>query len=248
MAETSPSYDYLMEQERVNVMIVGGGGRERALEWKLAQSNRIGKLLLVPSGSGVVEFATDPDNEIDLAVIGPDDDLANGIVDDLSRVGIPAFGPKKQAAQIEAYRPYAKELMKESGVPTAAFAVFSDPAQAHDHIDAKQSPLYVKAAGLALGKGSLECMTADAAHQAVEDIMIRKLFGDAGNEVVVEDYLGGQEISLHAVCDSETYRIFPSSQDHKKADEGDAGLNTGEAWVHCHSCLGSTKKRSMILD
>lgn len=227
MSETSANYDHLMEQDQLNVMVIGSGGRERALAWKLTQSNRAGNISVIPSSPDNIEFAQDPDNAIDLVVVGPDDDLARGIVNNLSQVGIPAFGPTQQAARIESSKPYAKRLMEKTGVPTATFEIFSDPAQAHEYIDMRQRPLYVKAGGLALGKGALECLTVDAAHEAVDDIVIRKIFGEAGNEVVVEDYLDGQEISFHAICDGETYQMFPSSQDHKKADKGDEGLNTG---------------------
>ena len=227
MSEAAVNYDYLMEQDHVNVMVVGSGAREQALSWKLSQSERIGSLSVVSSGPDIVEIAQDPDNAIDLVIVGSDADLANGMVDDLSRVGVPAFGPTQQAARIESSKPYAKRLMNESGVPTAGFEIFSDPTRAHEYIDMRQQPLYVKAGGLALGKGALECLTADAAHQAVDDIIVRKQFGEAGNEVVIEDYLHGREISLHAISDGETYRMFPSSQDHKKADDGDTGLNTG---------------------
>ncbi len=208
-------------------MVVGSGGRERALAWKLAQSNRIGNLSIVPSGPDLIKFAQNPSNAIDLAVIGPDDDLARGIVDDFSRAGVPAFGPTQRAASIESSKPYAKRLMAENGVPTAAFRVFNNPDQAHKYIEARLGPLYVKAGGLALGKGAIECLTAKAAHEAVDDIMAKKLFGEAGDEVVIEDYLEGQEISLHAICDDKVYHMFPSSQDHKKSEEGDRGLNTG---------------------
>jgi phosphoribosylamine--glycine ligase len=227
MSEMTANYDHLMEQERVNVMVVGSGGRERALEWKLSQSERIGNLSVIPSSPNIVAFAQDPENAIDLVVVGSDDDLANGLVDDLARVRIPAFGPTQQAACIESSKPYAKRLMDENGVLTATFKIFRDPTRAHRYIDMGQQPRYVKAAGLALGKGALECLTPEAAHKAVDDIMVRKQFGEAGDEVVIEDYLEGQEISLHAICDGETYHMFPSSQDHKKANEGDKGLNTG---------------------
>ncbi|HVC36251.1 MAG TPA: phosphoribosylamine--glycine ligase [Candidatus Dormibacteraeota bacterium] len=227
MPEAYANYDHLMTQEQLNVMVIGNGARERALAWKLAQSDRAGNILVIPSSPDNVTFARDPDNNIDLVVVGPDDDLAKGVVDDLSLVGIPTFGPTQKAARIESSKPYAKRLMDENGIPTATFEIFSDPAQAHEYIDIRQRPLYVKAGGLALGKGALECLTVYAAHEAVDDIVVRKLFGEAGNEVVIEDYLDGQEISFHAICDGETYHMFPSSQDHKKADEGDRGLNTG---------------------
>lgn len=227
MAETTINYDRLMEQEQLNVIVVGNGGREQALAWKLSKSERIGNLSVIPSGPNTVSFAKDPDNAIDLVVVGPDDDLASGLVDNLAQVGIPAFGPTQEAMRIESSKPYAKRVMDENGVPTAPFKVFSDPTRAHRYIDMAQRPHYVKAAGLALGKGALECLTTDDAHTAVDDIMVRNQFGAAGSRVVIEDYLEGQEISFHAFCDGETYRMFPSSQDHKKADEGDKGRNTG---------------------
>jgi len=227
MSEALPNYDSLLELEKINVIVVGGGGRERALLWRLAQSNRIGNLSLVSSSSDPIEFAQDPDNDVSLAVIGSDDDLARGIVDDFTRMGIPAFGPTQQAARIESSKPYAKRTMLQSGVPTAAFGVYDNAELAHQRIDSDGVPVYVKAGGLALGKGAVECLTAEVAHKAIDDMMVKKVFGSAGDEVVIEELLRGQEISLHAICDGETYLMFDSSQDNKRRDAGDQGPNTG---------------------
>ncbi|HSX16306.1 MAG TPA: phosphoribosylamine--glycine ligase [Candidatus Saccharimonadales bacterium] len=207
-------------------MVVGGGGREQALYWKLAQSARIGDLHLVPVADALA-FAADPENNIHFAVIGPDDALADGMVDKLTGLGVPAFGPSKKAAQIEASKAFAKQVMDENGIPTAQFGTFTDPAAAHAHLEANPGPKYVKASGLALGKGALECLDDAAAHTAVDDLMVRRIFGEAGDEVVIEDYLQGRELSLHALADGQNYLMFQLAADHKKALEGNKGLNTG---------------------
>lgn len=215
------------KKEELNVLLVGRGGRESALAWKLAQSERLGELHIVPNNNRVVEYAKHSRNSIDLAIIGPDDALVRGVVDDLTEVGIPAFGPTKNAARIESSKPYAKRLMEDSSIPTAPFEIFTDPRQAHEYVDSARLPLYAKAGGLALGKGARPCETATDAHRAVEDIMVKKIFGDAGQEMLFEEVLEGQEISLHALCDDITCQMFPSSQDHKQVYDGDKGPNTG---------------------
>lgn len=227
MSEIRASHDYLLEKEKLNVVVVGNGGREHAIFWKLSQSQRIGNLSLVPSGTEPLSFARDSLNAVDLAVIGPDNDLAAGIVDRLAEIGVPALGPTRQAARIESSKPFAKQLMANNGVPTAPYKVFSNFENAHQYIEGYDKPVYIKAGGLALGKGARLCLTQKEARKAIDDIMIRKIFGQAGSEVVIEDLLEGEEISLHALCDGNFYRMFPSSQDYKKADDGDQGLNTG---------------------
>jgi len=227
MAEAQPDLGYLTEMDRVGVLIAGSGAREKAIGWKLEQSERIGAVTIRPNGKDFIDFATDPENGVDLVIVSTDDDLAAGLVDDLAARGIPAFGPNKQAARIESSKPYAKHLMTENGVPTANFQVFTDPTAAHEYVEANPGPRYGKAGGLALGKGAMACPTPEETHRVIDEIMVKKVFKDAGNELVLEDLLEGDEISLHAITDGETYLMFPSSQDHKKALEGDLGDNTG---------------------
>ncbi|HUD06418.1 MAG TPA: phosphoribosylamine--glycine ligase [Candidatus Saccharimonadales bacterium] len=220
-------YDRLMEQERLNVVIADGGGRGHALEWKLLQAARIGNISRMPYSPSLIDFATNPDNAVDLVVFGAQAGLAEGAVNTLTSEGIAAFGPTSEAAYLETYRPEAKERIQDLGIPTAAYGVFDKPRLAHEFIEAWQKPVYVKAAGDAGGHGALQGFTLMAAHCAVEDIMVRRKFGDAGAEVVIEEYLFGNEVSLHAFCDGETYLMLPLSQDYKKLDDSSEGLNTG---------------------
>jgi phosphoribosylamine--glycine ligase len=217
----------LTVDSEINVVITGGGARERALQWKLEQSERIGTVWMEADLDRAIDFALDPNNAIDMTIVSPDDHLAAGGVDRLFHAGMPAFGPTQEAAQIESSKAYGKRIMTQAGVRTAEFGVFDSPKDAHEYVDQSYRPLYVKASGLALGKGAIEALTAKEAHQAITDIMVDKKFKEAGDQVVIEDFLQGHELSLHAICDGLTYKMFPSSQDHKKALEGDKGLNTG---------------------
>ena len=224
------------------VLIVGSGGREHAIAWKLKQSKEPLELYCAPGNGGISELAACVDiaavdvagmvgwaqeNAMDLVFVAPDDPLALGMVDAMKRAGIRAFGPDKAAAEIESSKAYSKWLMKKYGIPTAAFEVFSDGQAALAYVEAAQMPVVVKADGLALGKGVLICDTAEQAKAAVTEIMIEKKFGEAGSRVVIEEFMTGPEVSVLAFCDGKTIRPMVSAQDHKRACDGDAGLNTG---------------------
>lgn len=226
----------------VDVLLVGSGGREHALAWKLAQSPRIGKLYIAPGNGGtrlvgenvpigIMEFDKLADfaeeKKIRLTVIGPDDAFVGGIVDAFVARGLRIWGPSKEAAQLEGSKAFSKRLMAEAGIPTAEFEVFTEHAQALDYVRSKGVPIVIKASGLALGKGVYVCQTSGDAEAALDDIMVKRLFKDAGNEVVIEEFLDGPEISIHAITDGKTYQMFPSSQDHKTIGEDDTGKNTG---------------------
>jgi len=226
----------------MKVLVVGGGGREHAIAWKLAQSpgvteiycapgnGGIGELAkLVPVGAtdieGVVTFARD--NRIDLVVVAPDDPLAMGMVDALEEAGIFAFGPRKDAAIIEASKVFAKNLMKKYNIPTADYRVFDDSREARDYVMKCDIPVVVKADGLALGKGVLVCNTREEAVAAVNAIMEERKFGSAGSRIVVEEYMIGPEVSILAFTDGKTIKPMVSVQDHKRAFDHDQGPNTG---------------------
>lgn len=226
----------------MNILIVGGGGREHALAWKLKQSLRTEKIFVAPGNAGTGRIATNVsldlknhqdviewlrENKVDLVVIGPDDSLADGIVDSLTGAGIKTFGPKKSAAEIEWSKSFAKSFMREEGIPTAAYQVFHDSKSGKAYIANQKFPIVIKASGLALGKGVVIANTLKEAEQAIDDILVHKIFGRAGDEIIVEEYLEGQEISIHAFCDGETAVLFPPSQDHKRIFDGDEGPNTG---------------------
>ena len=225
-----------------NILIIGSRGREHALGWKLKQSPKVGKIYFAPGNAGtaqigenisanvlnhseIIDFAKN--NDIDMVVVAPDDPLAAGMVDDLNKAGIRAFGPTKKAAQIESSKAFAKEFMKSAGIPTAKFETFNDYKSAYDYAAKQTLPIVIKASGLALGKGVVVVKTMDEAKDALKSIMIDKIHGDAGNTVVIEEFLEGQEVSIHAFCDGKTASIFPTSQDHKQIYDRDKGPNTG---------------------
>src|SRR3989338_1193058 len=226
----------------MDVLIVGGGGREHALAWKLSTSPRIGKLYVAPGNGGTrtggenVPIAADDiptlvnfakEHSIGLTVVGPDNSLALGIVDAFQSTGLRIFGPSKSAAQIESSKAFSKKLMHESGIPTAEFQIFSKYEEALAYVHKRGAPIVVKASGLALGKGVYVCETVGEAEKALKEIMIDHAHKDAGAEVVVEDFLDGEEISVHALSDGKEYLMFPASRDYKRIGEGDTGKNTG---------------------
>ncbi|OGK13549.1 phosphoribosylamine--glycine ligase [Candidatus Roizmanbacteria bacterium RIFCSPLOWO2_01_FULL_38_12] len=225
-----------------NILIIGGGGREHAIGWKLKQSKKVDKLYFAPGNAGtseigenipanildhqeIVNFAKI--NLIDMVVVAPEDPLAAGMVDSLNQAGIRAFGPTKNAAQLESSKAFAKDLMKKAGIPTAKFENFSDYKSALKYLSKQQTPIVIKASGLAFGKGVVVAQTMSEAKKALKNIMLDKQHGDAGNTVVIEEYLYGQEISIHAFCDGKTASLFPTSQDHKQIFDHDKGPNTG---------------------
>ncbi len=230
-----------------NVLLVGGGGRESAIGWKLLQSPRLGKLYVAPGNAGTARIAknvplkaTNIDGllafalkeGIELTIVGQDDPLALGIVNAFQAKGLTIFGPTKAAAQIEASKVFSKRLMKDCGVPTALFDVYTDHALALENVRRHFAaysglPIVVKASGLALGKGAYVCHDLVKAEQALDEVMVKRLHGSAGDEVIIEEYAGGQEVSIHAFCDGKSFKLFPSAQDHKPAFDGDKGPNTG---------------------
>ncbi len=226
----------------VDVLVIGSGAREHALVWKLKQSPRVGKLFVAPGNSGTSSIAINvpieamdfqklaafaQEKRIGLTVVGPDDPLVGGIVDVFNSRGLRVFGPSKEAAQIEGSKAFSKTLMKEAKVPTAEFAIFTNPTAALAHVRLRSLPIVIKASGLALGKGVYVCRTIEEAEAAITEIMVDKAHKESGNEVVIEEYLDGQEISIHALSDGASHLMFPVSQDHKTALDGDIGKNTG---------------------
>ncbi len=226
----------------IDVLIVGGGAREHALAWKLKQSPRVGKLYVAPGNGGteavaqnvpigVMEFEKLADfakeNNVGLTIPGPDDAFVGGIVDFFTARGLRIWGPTKSAAQIEGSKAFAKTLMQEGDIPTAQFKVFTTPASALAHVRVHGAPIVIKASGLAFGKGVHVCKTIQEAERAIFEIMVERAHKDAGNEVVVEEFLQGSEISIHVLSDGISHITFPSSQDHKSALDGDLGKNTG---------------------
>ena len=227
----------------MDILVVGGGGREHAIIRKLKESPRCGKLYCTPGNGGIAcdaqcfdVAATDVDGvvalakrlQVDLVFVAPDDPLVAGMVDALEAAGIAAFGPQANAAILEGSKVFSKELMKKYGIPTASYEVFDDPQQALRYIrEQDRYPAVVKADGLALGKGVLLCDTYEDAQNAVKEIMEDKVFGDSGSRVVVEEFLTGPEVSVLAFTDGETVCPMVSSKDHKRALDGDKGLNTG---------------------
>ncbi|MDO8497395.1 MAG: phosphoribosylamine--glycine ligase [bacterium] len=226
----------------MNILIIGSGGREHALAWKITQSKRLQKLYIAPGNAGteslginvpldiknnqeIVSFAKK--NRVEMVVVGPDDVLAQGLVDDLTKAHIKAFGPTKIAAKIEWSKAYAKKIMRKNNIPTAAYATFHDAEKAKKYLQTQKMPIVIKASGLALGKGVVISKTFEEAEKTVDEILVKNIFGPAGQEIVIEEYLEGKEISVHAFCDGKTVALFPISKDHKQIFEDNKGPNTG---------------------
>ncbi len=226
----------------MKILIVGSGGREHALAWKIAQSPKVEKIYCAPGNAGIAEYAECVDitamefdklaafakeKEIDLTVIGMDDPLVGGIVDVFEAQGLRVFGPRKNAAILEGSKAFSKDLMKKYDIPTAAYENFDDPEKALAYLEHADFPIVLKADGLALGKGVLICNTLEEAKDGVKSIMMDKKFGSAGNQMVIEEFMTGREVSVLSFVDGKTIRIMTSAQDHKRALDGDQGLNTG---------------------
>ena len=225
-----------------DVLIVGGGGREHALAWKLKQSPRIGKLYIAPGNGGTLSLGENvpieamnfdglakfaKEKNIGLTVVGPDDPLVGGIVDVFKSHNLRVWGPTKAAAQIEGSKAFSKQLMRDGGIPTADFKVCTEYDEALRYAHECGAPVVIKASGLALGKGVYVCETFEEIDRALKEIMVDRIFQDSGSKVVIEEFLDGPEISVHAVSDGNTYKMFPLTQDHKRALDNDQGKNTG---------------------
>jgi phosphoribosylamine---glycine ligase len=226
----------------VKILIIGGGGREHALTWKLKQSSDADRIFCAPGNAGTVQLAENvaisvsdvpalarfaKENHVDLTVVGPDDPLAAGIVDLFVAEGLRIFGPSKAAARIESSKIFAKELMRKEGIPTARAGTFDRSDDAMRFCDELRFPIVVKADGLALGKGVVIAPDGASARSTIDEMMNQGRFGEAGRRVVVEEFLRGTECSLHALVDGENYRLLESARDHKRALDGDVGPNTG---------------------
>ena len=226
----------------MKILVVGGGGREHAIVKKLAQSKKNPKIYVAPGNAGTEEIATNvaisvmdfdslvnfaKKEKIDLTVVGMDDPLVGGIVDRFEAEGLRVFGPRKNAAILEGSKAFSKDLMKKYGIPTAAYENYCDPQKAIKYLETANYPIVLKADGLALGKGVLICKTFEEAKSGIEELMIDKSFGDAGNTIVIEEFLEGREVSVLSFVDGTHYALMTSAQDHKRAKDGDEGLNTG---------------------
>ena len=226
----------------MKILIVGGGGREHAIAWKLAKSPKVEKLYCAPGNAGIAEVAEcvnigvmefdklvafAKEHAIDLTVVAPDDPLAAGAVDAFEAAGLRAFGPRANAAILEGSKAFSKDLMKKYGIPTAAYETFNDPEKALAYLETAKMPIVLKADGLALGKGVLICKDLEEAKAGVKTLMMDKQFGSAGDEIVIEEFMPGREVSVLSFVDGKTIKIMTSAQDHKRAKDGDQGLNTG---------------------
>lgn len=226
----------------MKVLIVGSGGREHAIAWKVAQSEKVDKIYCAPGNAGCAEYAEcvaigamefeklvafAKEKEIDLTVIGMDDPLVGGVVDAFEEAGLRVFGPRKNAAILEGSKAFSKDLMKKYNIPTAAYENFDNAEEALSYLETAKFPIVLKADGLALGKGVLICNTLEEAQEGVHSIMLDKQFGTAGNRMVIEEFMTGREVSVLSFVDGNTIKTMTSAQDHKRAKDGDEGLNTG---------------------
>jgi len=229
-------------RRRMKVLIVGSGGREHAIAWKVAQSEKVDKIYCAPGNAGCAEYAEcvpigamefdklvafAKENEVDLTVIGMDDPLVGGVVDAFEEAGLRVFGPRKNAAILEGSKAFSKDLMKKYNIPTATYENFDDADAALAYLETAKFPIVLKADGLALGKGVLICNTLEEAKEGVRSIMLYKQFGTAGNRMVIEEFMTGREVSVLSFVDGNTIKTMTSAQDHKRAKDGDQGLNTG---------------------
>ena len=226
----------------MKILIIGGGGREHAIAWKLAKSPKVEKIYCAPGNAGIAEVAEcinigvmefdkqvsfAKEHGIDLTVVAPDDPLVAGAVDAFEAAGLRAFGPRANAAILEGSKAFSKDLMKKYNIPTAAYETFTDPDKAIQYLETAKMPIVLKADGLALGKGVLICNSLKEAKDGVRTLMLDKQFGSAGDKIVIEEFMTGREVSVLSFVDGKTIKIMTSAQDHKRAKDGDKGLNTG---------------------
>ena len=227
----------------MKVLIVGSGGREHAIAVSMKKSSRVDRIYCVPGNAGIAQVAEcEPsigvmefdkiisyarEKAVDLVFVAPDDPLVGGLVDALQAAGLRAFGPDRKAAELEGSKAFSKDLMKKYGIPTAAYETFDDPGEALRYLETAKMPIVLKADGLTLGKGVLICNTLEEARAGVKEIMEDKHFGNAGNRMVVEEFMTGREVSVLSFVDGRTIKPMTSAQDHKRAKDGDQGLNTG---------------------
>lgn len=225
-----------------NILIIGSIGRDHAVGWKLKQSEKVGKIYFAPGNAGTEEIGESTgidvlniqsltkfavSKKIDLSVTSSDDALAKGVVNAFRNKGLVIFGPTKKAAQLESSKAFSKQLMQEENIPTATYETFTDPKKAKDYLKNQDFPIVIKASGLALGKGVIIAENLKTAVKAINEIMVDKVFGAAGSEVVIEEFLKGKEVSIHVFSDGKNISLFPTSRDHKRIGEGNTGPNTG---------------------
>ena len=246
----------------MNVLVIGGGGREHALVWKIAQSKQVQKVYCAPGNPGTAGIADNvpikamafesllkfvKDNQIDLTVVGPEDPLVAGIVDTFKSHGLKIFGPDKNAAQLEGSKFFSKELMRKYHIPTATYVDFDDADSARRYIKENSTfPVVIKASGLAAGKGVLICQSKEEALSAISLIMESKAFGRAGEQIIIEENLEGEEVSLFALSDGEEYQLLSPAQDHKKVFDGDQGKNTGGMGAYAPAPIATSALMGMI--
>ncbi len=247
----------------MDVLIVGGGGREHAIAWKLNKSPEVDTLYCAPGNAGIGQIAerfeipssnieqlvdAAESNDIGLTVVGPEAPLARGIVDRFQERGLPVFGPNREAARIEASKVFTRRLTEQEGVPSPDYRIFEESSSALSYLDTLTFPAVVKADGLAAGKGSFVCNTYEEAEEAVKSIMEQREFGDAGDQIVVEECLQGQEASLLAICSGTDLMVLDPSQDHKQIYEGDEGPNTGGMGAYCPTPFVDEQVREQVIE
>lgn len=247
----------------MKILVIGSGGREHTLVWKIAQSKKVKEIFAAPGNAGIgqlakcvdinisdinrlIDFAKD--RKIDLTVVGPEAPLAKGIVDEFEKENLRIFGPQALVARLEASKVFAKQIMIKSGVPTAACEIFDNSEQAKEYIRNKEMPIVVKADGLAQGKGVIVAKTQQEALDAITSIMEHKIFGDAGNKVIIEECLVGEEASILVVCDGKNFIPLASSQDHKRIFDNDEGPNTGGMGAYSPAPIITNKLMKEVLD
>jgi len=247
----------------MNVLVIGAGGREHALVWKISESSKVEKIYAIPGNAGIASIAECFDlnvnnheemvtfvkeKSIELTVVGPEIPLVDGIVDYFEKEGLKIFGPNKNAARLEGDKAYSKEIMKKYSIPTAKYELFKNSKDAFEYIEKKGPPCVVKASGLAAGKGAIVCETVSEANKAIQEIMVDKIFGDSGSTVVIEEFMCGEEASIFAIFDGKTYKTLTASQDHKRIFDGDRGPNTGGMGAYAPAPIVTEELKKIIDD